>query len=135
MSGKKSTGAGNGASKAPGKKAPRKYASTAHALLLGTREGKASEGKKRPGGKLRFGLVEARAARPHPDVKSANIASGQEALKRAKKAFTNKGVSLRHRKSVPVFFADPKDPSVLIRRLEGREERGRLVNGAFVPAG
>ena len=81
---------------------------------------------------LQFGSVRAEAVAPHPDVKGANIAAGQEALKRAKTAFVTTGVSLRHRKSVPTYFADAHDPNILIRRLDGREERGRFVDGAFV---
>jgi hypothetical protein len=102
-------------------------------LLLGA---SGSVDAKRRGrvGTLKFGSVEAKAPAPHPDIKSANIALGQQALKRAKSAFLKTGVSLRHGKSVPTFFADSHEPSVLIRRVDGREERGRFVGGTFVPA-
>lgn len=84
---------------------------------------------------LRFGLVRAKTGKADPQVKSANVALGQESLKRAKGAFTRKGITLRHGKAVPVFRADPQEPSVLIRRLDDREERGRFIGKEFVPFG
>ncbi|MEI8121458.1 MAG: hypothetical protein WCI20_05360 [bacterium] len=42
------------------------------------------------------------------------------------------GVILSLRKSVPIFYADPKDPKYLIRKVAGRRERVRFENGDFV---
>jgi len=39
------------------------------------------------------------------------------------------------RPGVPYFRADPDDPTVMIRDLDGVEERGQLVQGEFVPVG
>lgn len=112
----------------------RKKAVKSYPVIMGVPDGRPSGGKGKRVTTFRFGSVAAKSSAPHPDVKSANIAAGQQALMRAKGAFTKRGVSLRHRKDVPVFFADPNEPSVLIRRLDGKEERGRIVAGAFVPA-
>jgi hypothetical protein len=116
----------------------RKKSVTSYPLVVGVSADSASS--RETGGKggrisiMRFGSVAAKTHSPHPDIKGANITAGQDALKRSKKAFIKRGVALRHRKGVPIFFADPKEPSVLIRRLNGQEERGRIVGGAFVPA-
>jgi hypothetical protein len=125
MAGKKSD---NGADTPP-KKGRRTYA-----LILDVSSRSATGGKWKTAGTTRFGSVQAKSIATDGATRHANIALGQAALKRAKIAFVKRGVSLRHRKDVPVFFADPREPSVLIRRLGGREERGQIVDGAFVPA-
>lgn len=94
----------------------------------------AGDAKRERSKTMRFGSVQAKVVAQSPATKTANVALGQVALKRAKTGFLKRGVSLRHGKSVPVFFADPREPSILIRRLDGHEERGKIVDGAFVPA-
>ena len=128
MSTKGSTGAGGSRKASTGKQ----RGSTKYTILVAPHHGTAGGAKKGRASTLTFGSVQAKTCRANPSVVEANIASGQAALKRAKTAFTKTGVSLRHRKDVPVFSADPHDPTILIRRLDGREERGRFVNGAFV---
>jgi hypothetical protein len=105
-----------------------------YALTLSDPKDMAKKAKRAHSHTFRFGWVEAKTSATDPLVKSANVVLGQEALKRAKNAFTKQGVSLRHGKTVPVYYADPKEPSVLIRKYEGREERGRFVGKAFVPS-
>jgi hypothetical protein len=85
--------------------------------------------------KLRFGSVQMTAISRDANRYKANVASGRAALQRARHAFTEPGIVLHHRKGVPVFVADAQDPSILIRKVDGREERVRLVDGTFVPAG
>ncbi len=81
---------------------------------------------------LRFGSVEIAGKAPDPLVIEINVESGRRALARAKGAFTNPGIRLYKRKGVPQFRADESEPHVLIRELDGRVERGTIVNGSFV---
>jgi hypothetical protein len=46
-------------------------------------------------------------------------------------ALVNPGVKLPRGKGVPIYRADPNDPTILIRELNGRDERGTLVDGEF----
>ena len=103
-----------------------------YTILLAPHHSTLGGGKKGRASTLTFGSVQAKTYGADPNVFEANVASGQEALKRAKTAFVKTGVSLRHGKKVPTFFVDAHDPTILIRRLEGREERGRFVDGKFV---
>ena len=92
---------------------------------------------KAKGGKARivqFGSVKVRAPAPDAEELEGNIEAGRLALGRAKRAFIKAGVSLRHGKDVPRYSVDPKRPEILIRQVDGRIDRGRLVNGSFVTA-
>ena len=62
-----------------------------------------------------------------------NVKAGRDALGRAKEVFTTAGVKLQLREGIPTFRADSTNPQVLIREIAGRVERGRIVNGAFIP--
>lgn len=83
---------------------------------------------------LRFGSVKIKSAPPAAAVVQRNVAAGHSALTRAKSAFLAKGVKLGYRKDVPFYSVDPEQPGVMIRRLNGRVDRGRLVDGVFVPS-
>jgi hypothetical protein len=41
------------------------------------------------------------------------------------------GITLREIRGVPLYWVDPNDPGLFVRRLDRREERGRLVDGVF----
>jgi len=60
-----------------------------------------------------------------------NVVAGQMALSRAKNAFLKPGIRIRAGKNVPLFSVDPGNPSVLVRLLNGKRERGVVKNGAF----
>ena len=83
---------------------------------------------------VRFGGVTASNTSPDAATLVINVRSGSEALGRAKYAFTKPGVKLQHRAEVPTFRVDARNPSVLIREVNGRIDRGRIVNGTFVAA-
>jgi hypothetical protein len=83
---------------------------------------------------VRFGGVTASNTSPDAATLVINVKSGSEALGRAKYAFTRPGVKLQHRAEIPTFRVDARNPSVLIRELNGRVERGQIVNGTFVAA-
>jgi hypothetical protein len=60
-----------------------------------------------------------------------NVAIGNSALVRARKAFIEPGVKLSLDDSVAKYHADPDHPGILIRELNGRRERVAFSNGKF----
>ena len=46
-------------------------------------------------------------------------------------ALTKPGVRLRKTKGAPLFSADPADPAILIREVDGRRERVTFEDGRF----
>lgn len=78
-----------------------------------------------------FGSVTVKGSKLPVEEMQRNVASGQAALKRAAKAFVKAGVTLRRGRNVPLYRADPTEPRVLIRELNGRSERGTFVGGEF----
>jgi hypothetical protein len=60
-----------------------------------------------------------------------NIGLGQEAMQKIQAALVKPGVKLRTPKATPLFRADPDRPGQLIRVLDGKEERGIIVDGVF----
>ena len=80
---------------------------------------------------ITFGSVTIKGSRLPIEEMRRNIASGNSALGRAAKAFVKAGVKLHRGKNIPLYRADPEDPGVLIRELNGRIERGALVDGEF----
>jgi hypothetical protein len=95
------------------------------------RTGDASERATR---KLKFGAVIVSSTAPDPTTVAVNVNAGREALKRATDVLTKPGVTLRLGAHVPRFRADDREPGMLIRELNGSQQRGRIINGAFVPA-
>jgi hypothetical protein len=84
--------------------------------------------------KLKFGAVVVANTAPDATTIAVNVNAGREALKRATDVLTKPGVTLRLGAHVPRFRADVREPGMLIRELDGNEQRGRIINGAFVPA-
>jgi hypothetical protein len=64
------------------------------------------------------------------EVKQA-IAKSTDMLDRLGKKISKPGVRLRTARGVPLFSADPVRPDRLLRRLNGKTERGVLENGVF----
>ena len=81
--------------------------------------------------KVRFGSVTITGGAPAAAIVKRNVALGQSALKRGFVAFARPGVKLPRGKGVPKYRADPNDPTILIRELNGRDERGTLADGKF----
>ena len=81
--------------------------------------------------KLRFGSVTIEGGAPSSATVKHNISLGQSALERGFKALVKPGVKLSRGKGIPIYRADPNDPRILIRELNGRDERGALVDGEF----
>jgi hypothetical protein len=65
------------------------------------------------------------------DEAKSRVAASNTALKRMKWSLATSGVHLARRKGVPLYHADPEHPDFLIRELDGRRERGLLIDGKF----
>lgn len=83
----------------------------------------------------RFGNVTVRGGTaPDPDRVAAEAAETARRLERALRSLIEKpGVKLEEKPGVPYFSCDPDNPDILVRRLDGRTEKGRMVEGSFVP--
>jgi hypothetical protein len=82
----------------------------------------------------KFGAVMVSNAAPDARTVRGNVKAGREALKRATEALVRPGVTLKLGADVPRFRADADRPGMLIRELNGKVQRGRIVKGAFVAA-
>ncbi|RJT29488.1 hypothetical protein D3227_31875 [Mesorhizobium waimense] len=82
-------------------------------------------------GKVKFGSVVISGAKPNAKLVQANVERSTEALEQVTAKLAKPGVSLRPKKGVPRFSIAENEAGVFIRRLDGRTERGRLVNGVF----
>lgn len=81
-----------------------------------------------------FGSMSIRVGLPSDAQISANVAAGQSALKRARKAFIGQGVALSLKRSIPKYHADADHPGMIVQDLNGRRRLGTLSNGVFKPA-
>lgn len=84
--------------------------------------------------KLKFGRVVVANTAPDSATVWHNVDAGRQALKRATEVLSKPGVTLRLGADVPRFKADTTEPGMLVRELNGTVQRGRIVNGSFVPA-
>jgi hypothetical protein len=80
---------------------------------------------------IRFGSVEVSALAPPASTLKSNVAAGRTALQRATARIATAGISLAVAKAVPMYRADPKNPAVLLRSLNGKVSKGQFVNGQF----
>ncbi len=83
------------------------------------------------GREVRFGDVVVTGSAPSEALVAAQVARSSEALARLATRLVRPGIGLRARKGVPRFSVDPVDPQLFVRELDGRTERGRLVDGTF----
>ncbi|WP_426178891.1 hypothetical protein [Rhizorhabdus sp. FW153] len=82
-------------------------------------------------GKVKFGSVVIKTPKPAKAVIAANVERSSEALERVAKKLIKPGISMRARKDVPRYSVDPANPKQFVRHLNGRIERGRVVEGRF----
>jgi|GEM_PF-5915528 len=80
---------------------------------------------------VKFGSVTIVVSPPTQIEVKRNIKAGQAALLRAKKSFLTPGVKLSISRGVPLFSVDSDNPSLLVRKLNGKNDRGILRNGQF----
>ncbi len=59
------------------------------------------------------------------------VQQSNTALERLSATLTKPGVKLPKRRNVPLYSADPDHPGLLIRKLNGKTERGVLEGGVF----
>lgn len=85
-------------------------------------------------GTLKFGRVIVANIVPDSDTLRTNIEAGRQALKRATEVLNKPGIKLHLAADVPKFRFDTSQPGMLVRELNGAVQRGRIVNGTFVPA-
>jgi hypothetical protein len=78
-----------------------------------------------------FGAVSVNAVTPKVRELRRNVTSGQAALARAAPKLGKPGVAVKSLAAVPLFRADPQDPSRLIREINGKTATGKFVNGKF----
>ena len=78
-----------------------------------------------------FGLVRLQVEPQDPSRVRLNVAQGQKALARAKDKILKPGIKISAQKGVPLFSADPKHPGCLIRRMDGKTQRGTITGGKF----
>lgn len=89
---------------------------------------KASKAKSR---RVRFGDVTVTAPAPSRALVERNVKLSTQALERVAKRLARPGVVLRPKKNVPLFSVDNDNPDILVRQLNGKIERGTIVNGTF----
>jgi len=78
-----------------------------------------------------FGSVTIRTEPVDPDVIRKNIIEGQKALARGLEAFKSKGVKLNVPKGTALYQANPNNPNLLIRNIDGKIDQGVFENGQF----
>lgn len=84
---------------------------------------------------VKFGDVTVTGPAPSAASVRESVQQSTEALERLVKVFAKPGTTIRPRRGVPLFSLDSDDPDVMIRKLDGKVERGQLVNGEFQPFG
>lgn len=80
---------------------------------------------------VRYGTVTMKIQRPSATTVASNVAAGHKALERARTKILKPGVTITVHKGVPLYSADPDYPGTLIRKLDGKVQRGRFVDGKF----
>lgn len=81
--------------------------------------------------KVKFGNVVITSGKPDRQAVAANVERSSEALERVAKKLIRPGFFARPRRDVPRFSIDSADSTLIIRELNGRTERGKLVDGQF----
>jgi hypothetical protein len=80
---------------------------------------------------VRFGDAVITGARPSREIVEKNVGMSTVVLEQATRKLAVPGIKLPSKRDVPQFFADDANPDIIVRRLNGRLQRGRLVNGSF----
>ena len=85
--------------------------------------------------KTRFGSVTVTAPAPSKAVIQQNVKVSTQALERVTGRLAKAGVRLYAKKDVPLYSLDSDNPDVMIRKLNGKVDRGSFVDGAFKAVG
>ncbi len=81
--------------------------------------------------RVKFGSITVSAPAPARELVERNVALSSQALARVAKRLARPGINLRAKKNVALYWLDGDDPDVMIRQLNGKTERGALVDGEF----
>jgi len=84
-------------------------------------------------GMITFDSVTIEGRKPSAESVKANVEQSTNALSRLSSKLTRPGFRLSRKKGVPRFSVDENDPTIFIRVLDGRTDRGRMINGEFEP--
>lgn len=84
---------------------------------------------------ITFGNATLRAPRANEQQRELGVAGGRRAMEGLAKAILRlPGVKLERKPGVPRFYADAKNPAMVVRDLDGVRQRGTFVDGRFVEA-
>jgi hypothetical protein len=78
-----------------------------------------------------FGNVTISGTKPSAKIVAMNVEHSTKALERVSKKLIMPGVAIRTKRDVPHYSVAEGETGVFVRRLNGRTERGRMVNGDF----
>lgn len=82
-------------------------------------------------GQVTFGDVTIAGNLPSAESVRVNVERSANALARIGKTLAKPGVRLPKKKGIPRFSVDEDDPTIFVRVLDGRVDRGRMINGEF----
>ena len=85
--------------------------------------------------KITIGNVTVMVTKPNAEQVKRNVESSTLALERDVKKLNRPGVRIYAKKGVPLYSADPEQPGLYIRSLNGQEDRGVLEGGSFKVTG
>ncbi len=80
-----------------------------------------------------FGNITIRAPRISEEERLARVQESCEAMARGAKGLLKRGVRIKRQKGVPLYYAAPNEPDVLIQELNGKKTRGHFVGTRFIP--
>ncbi len=79
-----------------------------------------------------FGSAKIRVEFPGAAEIARNVKLGQTAFVHVKDRLLGPGVRLRKMKGVPLYYADPEQPTLIVQKLDGKITRGVIRDGKFV---
>jgi len=74
--------------------------------------------------RTKFGAVTVTGTKPAADFVARNVARSTEALERVTRKLLRPGVAIRCKKGVPEYSSSENEPGILIRKLDGKLDRG-----------
>lgn len=110
-------------------------AMTKNATTMTSRPGRSGQYVPAPsrarGSKVKFGSVTVSGTKPTDEAIQTNVERSTQALARVTKKLATPGIPLREKKDVPQFSVAEGETGIFIRRLNGRTDRGRFLDGGF----
>lgn len=94
-----------------------------------SKDGKIVRGDPRT---VKFGSVKIKVSDPANSHVGGNVKWQSDKFDRAIKGIAKPGVRIEFRNGIPRYKADPSNPKLLLRTLDGKTERGSMRGGKFV---